>query len=328
MQDEHYCIMREQVWKVVAEVVDEVAELWPDDGRYGYELEKVVAVVLIMFLYDKSLREMEDLLRHHYGFRYVCRFELGEETPDYSTISKWLSKLEKGEDRVEKAFRRAVDRLRGRREVELLRVFIDSSKMRAMVDTWKVRDRMVAELETRDDEVTDMECGENAEGSVDNTNVAQYSTDPDARYGCKGEGEYWLGYKRNVAVCMETGLIVNHDVRQANVHDSKTLMVLVKDLPPCEVYADKGYCSRKVEGELESLGCRSMIIKRDNMKDKDRERDKMISKLRAPFERVFRWLPNVTRYRGLVKNRVIGFFQALAYNVRVVVRKSVSYSTA
>lgn len=91
-----------------------------------------------------------------------------------------MSKLEKGEDRVEKAFRRAVDRLRGRREVELLRVFIDSSKMRAMVDTWKVRDRMVAELETRDDEVTDMECGENAEGSVDNTNVAQYSTDPDA----------------------------------------------------------------------------------------------------------------------------------------------------
>ncbi|MEM4380422.1 MAG: transposase, partial [Thermoplasmatales archaeon] len=84
MQDEHYCIMREQVCKIVAEVVDEVAELWQDDGRYGYELERVVAV------------------------------------------------------------------------------------------------------------------------------------------------------------CMETGLIVNHDVRQARVHDSKTLMVLVKDLPPCEVYADKG----------------------------------------------------------------------------------------
>ncbi|MEM4235124.1 MAG: hypothetical protein QXU75_08255 [Candidatus Methanomethylicaceae archaeon] len=34
------------MWKIVAEVVDEVAELWPDDDRYGYELEKVVAVVL------------------------------------------------------------------------------------------------------------------------------------------------------------------------------------------------------------------------------------------------------------------------------------------
>lgn len=41
-------------------------------------------------------------------------------------------------------------------------------------------------------------------------NISKHSTDPDL--GEKGKNEFWLGYKLNVVVNMETGLILNHEI--------------------------------------------------------------------------------------------------------------------
>ena len=39
----------------------------------------------------------------------------------------------------------------------------------------------------------------------------------------KGKNNFWFGYKRNVAVCMEKGFITKVAITPANVTDSKAL---------------------------------------------------------------------------------------------------------
>ncbi|MCS6961667.1 MAG: transposase [Deltaproteobacteria bacterium] len=122
--------------------------------------------------------------------------------------------------------------------------------------------------------------------------------------------------------------MVVHYITRGNEHDSRVLCRIAPYLKGSSVYADKGYCSHKVEEELRKYGCRSYIIKRNNMKSKDFNRDREISRKRSPFERVFAVLPKVTRFRTLLKNKIIGYFQALAYNIRVMFNRiKPTYST-
>ncbi|ETZ04479.1 hypothetical protein K737_301095 [Holospora undulata HU1] len=47
--------------------------------------------------------------------------------------------------------------------------------------------------------------------------------DSDADYGCKGNNEYWYGYKRHVSVCMKNGLITKTAATKASLTDAKGL---------------------------------------------------------------------------------------------------------
>ena len=80
--------------------------------------------------------------------------------------------------------------------------FVDSSKIVACVDNWKARDRAVADAKNR-------ERDDNGGPTMNNRNLAQYSSDPDARFGVKGRDDIWLGYKRHVgpvAKCRPCGI--------------------------------------------------------------------------------------------------------------------------
>jgi IS5 family transposase len=52
------------------------------------------------------------------------------------------------------------------------------------------------------------------------------------------------------------------------------------------------------------------------MKDKNHDLDRWISKIRAPYERVFSKISKRVRYRGLVKNFFASLMQALCFNVK------------
>ena len=59
-----------------------------------------------------------------------------------------------------------------------------------------------------------------------------------------------------------------------------------------------------------------MVIMRNNMKDKNVDLDRWITKLRCPFERVFSKQNNRVRYKGVVKNQGAEFLFAIAFNFR------------
>ena len=110
------------------------------------------------------------------------------------------------------------------------------------------------------------------------------ATDKQVKVGCKGKSTFWYGYKRNVAVCMKLGLIAKVAVISTNVTDDQEF----KHICPKEtvVFADKGDCSKQAFLILKQNGCISRALK-NNMKEKDFERDRLISRQRMGYEKVF-----------------------------------------
>ena len=103
-------------------------------------------------------------------------------------------------------------------------------------------------------------------------------------------------------------------ITPANLTDSQAL----KHICPKQgiVYADKGYCDQNAQKTMQINGCENRAILKNNMKNKDFERDAKISKKRMPFERVFSKQSKKARYRGIAKNQFQGFMQALVFNFK------------
>ena len=71
-------------------------------------------------------------------------------------------------------------------------------------------------------------------------------------------------------------------------------------------------------------------IKTNNMKDKNFDKDKWISKARSPYERVFSKVNNRSRYRGIAKNQFQVFMESLAFNFKRLIKledKKLSFTT-
>jgi IS5 family transposase len=82
------------------------------------------------------------------------------------------------------------------------------------------------------------------------------------------------------------------------------------------IFADKGYCGQPAQKAAAMKGCHLIAIKRNNMKEKNHDLDKWVSKMRAPYERVFSRINKRVRYRGVVKNIFNAFMQALVFNIK------------
>jgi len=82
------------------------------------------------------------------------------------------------------------------------------------------------------------------------------------------------------------------------------------------IFADKQYCCKKAQEIMAAKGCHSGAILKNNMKEKNKDKDRWISKVRAPFEMVFSKMSKRTRYRGLVKVKLQAFLEAIVFNIK------------
>jgi hypothetical protein len=82
------------------------------------------------------------------------------------------------------------------------------------------------------------------------------------------------------------------------------------------VFCDKAYSAKKAQTAMKQHGCHSGAIKKNNMKGKDFKKDNWLTSARMPFESTFAALPKMTRFRGLYKNKFLGFAQALTFNLK------------
>lgn len=82
------------------------------------------------------------------------------------------------------------------------------------------------------------------------------------------------------------------------------------------VFGDKSYCLKEAQIAMKRHNCHSGAILKNNMKGKDSRKDSWLTSVRMPYEGTFASLPKITRYRGLMKNKFLGFFQSLAFNLK------------
>lgn len=267
-----------------------------DFGRPGYHIESGFAALVLQWMEDLSDRELERFLQENNAGKYFCGFSLSEKVPDHSYFSELRKKI--GTSRVSKLFNDFGSRLRQKGLIANVFTFVDASQMISKVSLWDERDKAI-------------KAGED---TLNNHNIKEFVADKDASYGNKGKDKFWYGYKRHVAVCVKNGLISKSAATTAKVSDDKGLKYV------CPrggmILGDKAYCLKEAQEAMKRNGCHSGAILKNNMKNKNRDRDKFISRLRMPFEGTFSKMNKRVRYRGIAKVQFQVMMQSLAYNLK------------
>ena len=116
---------------------------------------------------------------------------------------------------------------------------------------------------------------------------------------------------------MQSGMINKVAITGANKPDGKVF----KNVSPRQgaVYADKAYCGKDVQNDAKARNVHLAAIKKNNMKDKNRDLDRYYSKMRSPYERVFAHQNNRVRFIGIAKNQFAELMNAMCFNMRRMV---------
>lgn len=265
-------------------------------GRPGYNLESGFKALILQWMEDLSDRELERYLQENNAGKLFCSFTLTEKTPDHCYFSELRRKI--GTERLAKLFNKFGDKLGAQGLVANVFTFVDASKMISKISLWDERDKAIKD----------------GQDKLNNSNIKDYSVDKDADYGCKGKDEYWYGYKRHVAVCMKNGLITKTAATKASLTDARGL----KHVCPRGgmVVADKGYCVKPAQDTMKAKGCHSGAILKENMRGKNRDKDRFLTRIRMPYEGVFSKMNKKARYKAIAKNQFQALMQAFAYNLK------------
>jgi IS5 family transposase len=267
-----------------------------DNNYKGYGILRLFKCLLLQFLEDLSDRELERYLRENNAGKWFCEFALTELTPDYTLFGKIRQKI--GTNLLSKIFSDLRGQLKNQGYMNEVFSFVDASHLIAKANLWQERDKAIEEKYEK----------------LNNEVLPKVAYDKQARIGCKGKDKFWYGYKKHISVDMQSGLINKVALTPANTPDSKGL----KNVCPNQgaSYADKGYCTSTAKRDAAGRGCHLRAIKKNNMKDKDRDLDRWISAIRAPYESVFSKQRRRTRYCGIAKNQFAVFMDAICFNLR------------
>lgn len=283
------------LWKF--EKVDNLlSQLKANNPNEGYGLERIFKCLLLQFMEDLSDRELERYIRENNAARWFCGFSLTEEVPNYSVYSRARTKI--GLERLSKIFELLRNQLKEQGYMSEVFTFVDATHLISKASLWQERDKIIKlKYEKLNNETLPIVAG-----------------DKDARIGCKGKDKFWYGYKKHVSVDMQSGLINKIALTPANVTDSKGFAVVCPN--GGAVYADKAYatCESSVIAASHDVTLRA--IKKNNMKNKNRDLDRWLTKIRAPYERVFSKSNKRVRYVGLIKNQFAEIMNAITFNLK------------
>jgi IS5 family transposase len=299
-------VRKDHPYRRLLELVDfkglakEIEDCYSEKGRAGYPVDTAFKCLLLQFTEDVSDREMERFLQENLAAKYFCGFKLSEETPDFSYFSVLRKRI--GTERLAKMFNKVREALKEQGIIREIFTFVDATNLVSKISTWEERDKAIKiGLE-----------------KFNNATADKVASDKEARFGCKGKDKFWYGYKRHNSVDMRYGLINKVAVTKANVSDQDGLKHICPDSGM--VIGDKAYSLRKAQQEIKRRGCHSGVILKNNMKGKNKDKDKYLTRLRIPYEDVFSKISKKARYKGLCKIQFQEFFKSLAYNFKKLVR--------
>ena len=243
-----------------------------------------------------SDRELERFIQENNAAKWFCRFYLKDRTPDHSVFSQTRKKI--GTKILSEIFADLRGQLNSQGLMSEVFTCVDASHLIAKANLWEERGQAIKKNYEK----------------LNNENISKFSTDRQAKIGCKGKDKYWYGYKQHTSVDMQSGLINQVAVTPANVSDSFGF----KHESPSQgaTYLDKGYCVEPTPRIAKAKGVHLAAIKKNNMKSKHTDRDRWYSALRSPYERVFSQREKRVRYPGIAKNQFALFMQSICFNLK------------
>jgi len=265
-------------------------------GATGYTIARLIMCLILQFMENLSDRHFERFMAENLAGKWFCEFGLSEKTPDFTTICKFRKRL--GLEEIERLFNAVKQQLKEKGYMGEVFTFVDATALISKLQMWEEKDQALSDgYEKFNNEV-----------------IEKYAKDKDVRIGAKSKSKFWFGFKKFSSVDMQSGMINNVKVTKANVTDDNH--EAIKSVLPSQgaVAGDKGLVG--AIPVIEKAGCHSMIILKNNMKEKDKGKDKFISKLRAPYERVFSKQEKRVRYKGTQKNQAAEYLYAIGFNLR------------
>lgn len=284
-----------KIWKF-ERAKKQLKSIETDRNYKGYGVNRLFMCLLLQFLEDISDRELERFLKENNAGKWFCGFGLTEETPNHTVFGRFRSRI--GTNLLSKIFSDLRDQLKSNGYMNEVFNFIDASSLISKANLWKERDDAIKKKYDK----------------LNNEVLPKVAHDKQARIGCKGKDKFWYGFKKHVSVDMQSGLINKVSITPANTTDGKGL----KNVCPSQgaIYADKAYCSRQTNRHAKRKGCYLRAIKKNNMRDKNKDLDRWISSIRSPYERVFSNQRKRVRYCGIAKNQFAGFMEAICFNLK------------
>lgn len=278
------------------EVESRLKQVKSTNPHEGYGIERIFRCLIIQFMEDLSDRELESFLQENNAAKWFCGFSLREATPDHTVFTRARKKI--GTSLLSDLFDHLRGELKKQGYMSEVFTFVDASHLISKATLWKERDKIIQEKYEK----------------LNNEILPKVAADKQARIGCKGKNKFWYGYKKHVSVDMQSGLINKVAITPANVTDAQGF----KHVCPSQgaAYADKAYCYAPVKQAAARKGCHLAAIKKNNMKDKNRDQDRWYSTIRAPYERVFSQDNKRARYKGVAKNQFSAFMQAICFNLK------------
>ena len=257
---------------------------------------KLFKCLLLQFMENISDRELERFLQENNAAKWFCGFSLVEKTPNYSVFSRARQRI--GTKLLSKIFSDLRDQLKAQGLMNEVFSFIDASALIAKAQLWEERDEAIKQKYEK----------------LNNEVLPKVAKDTQARIGCKSKNKYWYGFKKHVCVDMQSGLINKVAITPANVTDGKGLGHVCPSTGA--IYADKAYCVKSARHASEGQGCHLAAIKKNNMIGKNKDLDSWLTKIRAPYERVFSQQNKRVRYKGIEKNQFSAFMEAICLNMK------------
>jgi len=295
MQQSHNYRKFAKIWSFVS-VEKRLKKLEKDNPHKGHGLLRLFKCLLLQFMENCSDRELERFIQENMAARWFCGFNLRDKTPDHSLFSQMRKKI--GTKLLSKIFADLKEQLKSQGLMSEVFTFVDAAHLIAKANLWEERDKTIAEKYEK----------------LNNENVSRFSADTQAKIGCKGKDKYWYGYKQHTSVDMQSGLINKIAVTPANVTDSSGF----KHVCPFQgaTYLNKGYCIGLAPKIAKAKGIHLAAIQKNNMKNKNKDKDRWYSAVRSPYERVFSQREKRVRYRGVAKNQFAVFMQSICFNLK------------
>jgi IS5 family transposase len=282
----------------VKKLLEEI-ETTNESNFKGYGIFRLFLCLLIQFMEDLSDRELEESLKTNLASKWFCQFGLTDHTPNYSLFSKIRSRI--GTKRLSTIFNILRSQLKTQGYMNEVFTFIDASHLISKATLWKERDAAIKQKYEK----------------LNNEILPKFTKDKQANFGCKGGNKFWYGFKKHASVDMQSGMINKVAITKASLIDSKGMKHVIPETGA--VYADKGYCDKNAKKAAAKRNLHLAAMKKNNMKDKNKDLDKWYCKLRSPYERVFSKTNHRVRYQGIAKNQFTAFMESISHNLKRMV---------
>ena len=272
-------------------------DLWKT--HVWYWVKKLFLCLLIQFMEDLSDRELEKYLAENLAGKWFCWFKLTDKTPDHSIFTRARKKI--WTNQLSKIFEDLKNQLSNKGYMSEVFTFVDASHLVTKANLWEERDKWIKEWYEK----------------MNNETLPKVANDKEAKIWSKWKNKFWYGYKKHASVDMQSWMINKIAITQANVTDAKWMKHVLPN--SWAVYADKWYCIWPAILSSKKKWLHLCAIKKNNMKEKDKDKDRFYSKLRPPYERVFSKMNHRVRYKSVVKNQFTAFMEAISFNLKRLV---------